>query len=129
MNRPWCSLFAFCLLFTFKWYILTCIVNRTCTEGVPEGLKLDFSGCANIEDDSFSDYAERFVEWRSNGRPVHHVEQLCLSDCWRISHAVLLQLANIGSLNQLQACSPDQHLLSTPDASQGVEPHTQHHLS
>ncbi|CAL8464426.1 g3961 [Coccomyxa elongata] len=76
--------------------------RKTCAEGVPEGLKLDFSGCANIEDDSFSDYAERFVEWRSNGRPVHHIEQLHLSDCWRISHAVLLQLANIGSLNQLQ---------------------------
>ncbi|BDA49692.1 probable f-box/LRR-repeat protein 2 at C-terminar half [Coccomyxa sp. Obi] len=77
-------------------------LGRSDGKRTPGGFKWDFSGCANIDDDSFAGYAERFVKRRSKGRPNSHIEQLRLSDCWRISHALLSKLASIGSLDYLQ---------------------------
>lgn len=79
------------------------VVNRNDDDQISGGLKLDFSGCANIDDFSFGQYEIYFEDGRSKGIPVRYIEELRLSRCWRVTFVLLSVLASLGSLDQLQA--------------------------
>lgn len=77
---------------------------------MPESVHLNFSGCGCLEDSAFDPLIEKansgiFNEGQGEGFPLK-IARLWLSDCCRLTPALLAGLANAGLLSRLEViCS------------------------